>query len=140
VDELAGTRALVPKRLLEAEPPEAPHPDPGQDPRDRRERHPQNLGDLGRREAKPPQLLDRLDPIGRRPIRHPTRRCGAITEAELALAAVTTHPCTRTAHANADGLGRRPQRPPLLDHSPRKKPATMPTESRVTVELQPVPP
>src|SRR5439155_23336489 len=69
VDELARPRALVADGLLEPEPAELAHPDPGQDPRHRRERHPERLRDLGRREAEPAELRDRLDPIRRSAVR-----------------------------------------------------------------------
>lgn len=61
VDQLAGPRTLVADRLLEPKPSKAAQPLPGQDPRDRRERHPQRLSDLGRRETQTAQLHDRLE-------------------------------------------------------------------------------
>ena len=63
VDELARPRALVADGLLEPEPAELAHADPGQDPGDRRECHPERLSDLGGSKTQPPQLRDRLDPI-----------------------------------------------------------------------------
>jgi hypothetical protein len=63
VHELAGTLALVAARRLEPEPAELAHPDPGQDPRHRRERHPQQLGDLRTGEAQPAQRRDRRDAL-----------------------------------------------------------------------------
>jgi hypothetical protein len=61
VNELARALALVTLRRLEPEPPELAHPDPRQDPGDRRLRHRQHLGDLGAGHAQPPQRRDHLD-------------------------------------------------------------------------------
>src|SRR5512133_417837 len=63
MDELAGTLALVAARRLEPEPAELAHPDPGQDPRDGRQRHPEQLGQLGPGEAQAPERGDRLDAV-----------------------------------------------------------------------------
>ena len=46
VDQLAGSLALLAHRGLEAEASELAHPDSRQDPRDGRERHVEDLGDL----------------------------------------------------------------------------------------------
>src|SRR4051812_12034418 len=46
VNQLAGPGSLVAHRGLQAEPAELAHPDSGEDPRDRRQRHSQTLGDL----------------------------------------------------------------------------------------------
>jgi hypothetical protein len=62
VDQLAGSGALVALGGLQSDPAELAHPDRREDPRDRRERHSQQLGDLGARQAQPPQRSDRLDP------------------------------------------------------------------------------
>src|SRR5688572_8708788 len=63
VDELARTLALVALGRLEPESAEAAHPDPGQDSRDGRLRHPQHLSDLGTGHAQTPQAGDHLDPV-----------------------------------------------------------------------------
>jgi hypothetical protein len=47
VDQLAGDRAFVAVGGLEPEAAELAHPDPDQDPRDRRQRPVEDLGDLG---------------------------------------------------------------------------------------------
>jgi len=73
VDQLARTRALVADGLLKPEPAQPAHPDPRQDPRHRRERHPERLGDLGGGETQPAQLRDRFDPVGRGTVRDPPR-------------------------------------------------------------------
>jgi hypothetical protein len=46
VDQLSGTLTLIALRRLQAQPAELAHPDPREDARDRRGRHPQRLGDL----------------------------------------------------------------------------------------------
>src|SRR3954453_5808108 len=61
-DELAGVLALVALGRFPAEPSQLAHPDPRQDARDRRERHPEQLGDLATGEPEPPERRDRLDP------------------------------------------------------------------------------
>jgi hypothetical protein len=53
VDELARPRALIADRLLEPEPPQPTEPEPGQNPGDGRDCHPERLGDLGGGEAEP---------------------------------------------------------------------------------------
>jgi hypothetical protein len=54
VDQLAGPRTLVALRGLAPQPAELAHPDPGQDARHRRQRHAEQLGDLGAGEAQSP--------------------------------------------------------------------------------------
>jgi hypothetical protein len=78
VNELARSSSLIPHSLLEPEPAKLAHPDPGQDPRDGRERHPKRLSDLGGREPQPPQLHDRVDAVSWGAIGHPPRRRRAI--------------------------------------------------------------
>jgi len=53
VDELARTLAFIADRLLEPDPAQPAQPEPRQDPRDSRERHPERLRDLCRGEAQP---------------------------------------------------------------------------------------
>jgi hypothetical protein len=60
VDQLAWTSSLVALSGLEAKAPELAHPDPEQDPRDGRQRHPEHLGDLRSGETQPPERRDRL--------------------------------------------------------------------------------
>ena len=62
VDELASTLFLVTVRQLEwLQPPVLAQPDPGQDPRDRRGRHSQRLGDLGTGHPQAAQRRDQSD-------------------------------------------------------------------------------
>src|SRR5437764_14184439 len=61
VDQFAGDGTFVALGGLEAQASQAAHPDPGQDPRDGRQRPVQQLGDLGSSEAHPAQRGDRLD-------------------------------------------------------------------------------
>src|SRR5438105_3041360 len=74
MEQLAWPPAFVTDGRLKPEPAEPAHPDPGQDPRDRRERHPERLGDLSCGETDPAQLRDRLDPVGRGSIGDMPRR------------------------------------------------------------------
>jgi hypothetical protein len=97
---------LIPQRLLEPEP---AHSRSSQNPRHRRERHPERLGDLGCREAQPAQRRDRLDPLWCRAVRDPVRRRGTIGKTELALGSVPTKPLPSTAQADPGGLGHRRQ-------------------------------
>jgi hypothetical protein len=55
-------RAAHGARPLEVDPAELAHPDPGQDPQHRGERHAGQLGDLGAGEPQPAQRRNRLDP------------------------------------------------------------------------------
>jgi hypothetical protein len=137
VHELAGSGALVANGLLESDPAEPAHADPGQDPRDRRERHPQCLGDLGRSEAQAAQLDDRVDAVSGRAVGYSLRRGGAIQQPCLALASIATYPPASTADTDTRSLSRRRQRPPLNDDTRREPPAATPTECRVTVKLHP---
>src|SRR5665213_3425077 len=61
-------------RLEPLEPPELAQPNPGQDPRHRRERHPQRLGDLRSGHPQPAQSGDHSDPRLACPQRHRGRR------------------------------------------------------------------
>src|SRR5206468_180465 len=71
VDELARPLLLVAVRRLERlQPPELAQPDPGQDPRHRRGRHSQRLGDLRATHPQPAQRSDRRDTRLTRPQRH----------------------------------------------------------------------
>jgi hypothetical protein len=63
VDELTRPRPLVAQRGLETETTEPAEPEPGQDPRHRRERHRQRLGDLSRRHPQPAERHDHREPL-----------------------------------------------------------------------------
>jgi hypothetical protein len=54
LDQLARTSSLVTLRWLETEPTESTHFDPVENPRDRRRRHVQALGDLRAGHPQPP--------------------------------------------------------------------------------------
>ncbi len=62
VEQLTRSSSLVALRGLQAVPAELPKPDPGEDPRHRRERHLEALGDLRARHPQPPERGDHLDP------------------------------------------------------------------------------
>jgi len=118
VYELARPRALVTHRLLEPEPAKPAKSEPGQDPRHRRERHPQRLGDLSGGKAQSTKLDDRFDPIGGRSISDPSGSRRAIAKAPLTFAAIPADPLARTANADP----RRP-RPPPSACIPQQQPA-----------------
>src|SRR5205823_5164183 len=63
VDQLPWAFALVALCGLEAQASEPAHPDAGEDARNRRECHPQRLGDLWAGEAQSPERRDRLDSL-----------------------------------------------------------------------------
>src|SRR5215210_9563798 len=88
MDELARSGALVAARRLEAKAPEAPESDPGQDPRDGRLRHREDLGDLGAGEAQSPQRADRLDSLLRGSVVDAMRGRGSIEKARISLGEV----------------------------------------------------
>src|SRR3989442_372726 len=138
VDQLAGSLALVAPGWLETQASEPAHPDPREDSRDGGERHPDRLGDLGSREAQPPERRDRLDALLLGAVRSRVRRRGAGEQPELALGAVTPDPLAGAADADFGGLGRLRQRPSLLDHPTAQLPTSIQTESRVSVQVHPV--
>jgi hypothetical protein len=138
VDQLARARALVALGRLEPQAPELAHPDPRQHPRDRRERHPEHLGDLGAREAQTPQRRDRLQTPLVGAVRDPPRSRRPIEQAQLALGPLTAHPLRGRALAHLGGRGRRAERPRLLDNAPAKLATLDQTESGVSVKLHPV--
>jgi hypothetical protein len=93
VQQLAGPALLVAiGRLRWPEPGEPAEPDPGEDPRHRRERHPQRQRDLLAAEAQPPEAGDRLQPLLGRAVRLTLGGRRAIGKARLPLGAVaSTH-------------------------------------------------
>src|SRR3954453_2257457 len=88
----APALALVALRGLHPQPAEPAHPDPGQDARDCRERPIEQLGDLRRAKAQPPQRRDRLEGALVGAVGHVMRRRGTIDETELPLGPVTRDP------------------------------------------------
>src|SRR5262249_26368296 len=137
VGEFARARALVANRLLEPELAEPAQSASGEDPRHRRDRHAEQLGDLGTGEAQPPHRDDQPDPLLRRPVGDAPRPRRAIEQAALAFEPVPADPLARAADADPGGLGRRRQRPTLADHPLGQPPPTAPTERRVTVKPHP---
>ena len=139
VDQLARPLALIAHCRLEAEPAELAHPDPGQDPRHRRERHVEGLGDLRAREAQPSQRRDRFDPLRGGAMRDPAWRRRTIKQPELALERGTapTHlraQRTLTSAAAAASVSVQP-----CIHNPTAElPTPFQTERRVSVKLHPV--
>src|SRR5712691_6151992 len=138
MDQLAWPLALVASCGLEAKTAEPAHPDPGEDPRDGRERHPQGLGDLRTREAQPPQGGDRLHALLAGAMRDRVRGRRAVEQAELAVGAVAPHPLARAADADLRGLSCLRQRPLLINYAPAQKPTSIQTERSVSVKIHPV--
>jgi hypothetical protein len=64
----------------------------------------------------------------------PLRRRGAITQLPVT-SAIAANPLTRTTHADTGGLGRRRQRPALINDPTSKLAPAAPAERRVTVQI-----
>src|SRR4051812_13410572 len=95
VDQLAWPGSLVALGGLQAQPAELAHPDRGQDPRDRRERHAQRVGDLGAGQPQPAQRRDRLDTALVGAVGHDRGRRGTVGQPALALGAIAGQPLAR---------------------------------------------
>ena len=137
VHELARPLLLVAvSRFERLQPPELAEPDPGQDPRHRRDRHPKRLGDLGACHPQSTQRSDRRDTRLACPQRHRRGRRTTIEQTLLALtgnAAATSRPCARS---------RRRPRPPPRASTPALNPidrqaTAVRTGPRVSVQLHP---
>jgi hypothetical protein len=138
VDQLAGPLALVALRGLAPQPAELAHPDPGQDARHRRERHAEQLGDLGAGEPHPPQRGDRLDAALVGAVGHHRGRRGAIQQPGRAVGARAGQPLARGAVTDPGRLGGRAQRPPRDLDPLDQQLAALDAETSVTVQLLPV--
>src|SRR3954471_21777286 len=138
VDQFAGPLALIALSGLETQASELAHPDPREDPRHRRQRHLEQLGELRPGEAQPPQRGDRLNPTLVGAIGDYSGRRRAIQQSRLALSAVTGDPLRSGVVADFGRLGGLRQRPPLLQHPANQAPALIETERRVSVQLHPV--
>jgi hypothetical protein len=139
VQQLAGPALLVAiGRLRWPEPGEPAESDPREDPRHRRERHPQRHRDLLSREAQPPEAGDRLQPLLRRAVRLALGGRRAIGQARLPLGAIAPNPLATGALAHSGGFGRLRERLPLLDDAPAHHQPAPRTEPGVSVELHPV--
>jgi hypothetical protein len=92
VNELAGALALITLGRLEPEPAQTAHPDPGQDPRDRRDRHREQLGDLRASEPEPAQRGDCFDPLLAGAVGHDLGRAAAIQQSALSASPVSGQP------------------------------------------------
>jgi hypothetical protein len=98
MDQLPGPGALIALNGLQAESTELAQSDPRQDPRDRGERHPEALGDLGGGHPQPPQRSDRLDPALISAVGDDHRRRRAIQQTGRPVGPVTPQPtCARCA-------------------------------------------
>jgi hypothetical protein len=138
VEQLARTLALVAQCRLKPQAAELAEPDPRQDPRHRRLRHPEQLGDLSAGEAQPPQRGDRLDAQLGRAVVDAAGRRRTIQQSELAFAAIAGHPLVGRARADFGGLGRLRQRPALLNYTPAEQLPLLQAERSVTVKPHPV--
>jgi hypothetical protein len=102
VDELARPRAFIAVLgLIGVRAWQAPFAMALEHRRGRRVRHPERLGDLGRRKAQLAQRQDRLHALRRRPIGHPLRRRGTVLQAVVSLLAEALEPLARRALADA---------------------------------------
>lgn len=138
VQQLAWAISLVALRGLKTDPPELAHPNPCQDPRDRRDRHLQTLSDLRAGHPQPPQSRDHLDPPLIGAIGHHRRRRGAIQQPVHTFGAMAGQPLARAAVTDSGRLGSLRQRPPrILDTLDEELP-TFDAELGVTVQLHPV--
>jgi hypothetical protein len=140
VDELARLCVLVADWLLEPDPAELAHPVSLEHDRDGRQRHPQRLGDLGRRHPQLPQRHDHRDPVSRCAVSDPPRRRRPVRKPCITFEPVAANPLPSAAHADPGGLGRRRQRPTFDEHAINQNAASAPAESGVTVQLHPGPP
>src|SRR6266849_7855764 len=140
VDELASTLFLVAVRRLEwLQPPELAQPDPGQDPRDRRGRHSQRLGDLVTGQPQPAQRRDHSDTRLACAQRYRRWRRAPIQQTQLAFLAEAAPPLRDRTHAHASGLGRRRERPTLSRNPLNRQATAVRTGPRVSVQLHPDP-
>src|SRR3954453_21599941 len=138
VEQLARPGALVALGGLQPEASELAHPDPRQDPRHGRQRHSEQLSDLGAGEAQPPQRGDRLDAALVGAVGHDRRRRGTIQQPGRSARAVAGQPLARGVVADPGRLGGRAQRPPRdLDPLDQQR-AALDAETGVTVQLHPV--
>jgi hypothetical protein len=92
VDQFAWPLALITVGGLEPESPELAHPDPREDPRDRRQRPIEQLGDLRASEPQPAQRGDHLDGLLGGAIGDHARRRRAIHQARQPLGSVASEP------------------------------------------------
>jgi hypothetical protein len=115
MDQLAGQRALVALGGLEAEPAELAHPDPLQDPRDRRARHVEQVSELRGGEPQPPQSGQQLHRALVGTVRDQSRRRGAIGQARQPLSPKPLHPLATGALAHFGRLGGPRERPPVIN-------------------------
>jgi hypothetical protein len=113
-------------------------PDPVQPPRDRRERHVENLGDLRRRHPQSPQSLDCVQALSGQPRGHLLGGGAAIQESGISLSAPAVQPLAGRALADAGGLGRHHQRPVLLFDALDQQLAAVRAGAGVSVDLHPV--
>jgi hypothetical protein len=139
VQQLARVAALVAVgRLRRLKAAELAQADAQQDRRDRRQRHRQTERDLRAGHAQLAQQHDHLDEVVGRAMRDRLGCRGAILQAPIALGQVARHPLLTGALANAGGLGRRRQRPTVVDDAQHHDPPTLRAERRVSVNLHPV--
>src|SRR6266540_391321 len=138
VDQLSRPGALVAAGGLKAQAAELPHPDAGENRRDRRERDPEQLRDLGAREAQATQGGYRLNSIVGCSVCDLLGGRGAIEQPELALGPVAGDPLGSGSLAGLADEGGGLDRPALLNDPPHQALAINQAESSVSVKLHPV--
>jgi hypothetical protein len=116
MDQLAGPLALVALGRLKPQPAQAAHPDPLKDPRDRRDGHAEQLGDLGPGEPEPAQRSDRFDPPLIGAIGDHARGAAAIPQTALSGSPVASHPLPTGSFTGLCCRRGSLDRPALLEH------------------------
>ena len=138
VHELARPAAFVAAVGLQPESAQAPHPDPGQDPRDGLLGHPRALGDLGAGQPQPPQRGDRLQPALASAIPDTMRCRGPIEQPGLPPFAIAARPTSRQCARSPGGPAASLSDQPSCDDPQCQSPPPIQTESGVSVDLHPV--
>jgi hypothetical protein len=137
VQQLARSRSLVAFCGLQPEPAEFAHPDPGQDPRHGRDRHPEALGDLSAAHPQPTERSDHLEAPLIGAVGHHDRSRGAIHQPSRPFQPVPGQPLARGAVTDSGRVGGLRQRPPRI-HAIDQQLAALDAEASVTVQLRPV--
>jgi hypothetical protein len=140
MDQLARPLALIALRRLKPEAPELAHPQPLADRADRRQRNAQQLAELRRREAQPPQRRDQLLGLNTGPIGNKLGRRRAIQQSCLALGPPTGKPLASGSLGHPRRLCGPLDRPTIPLNSIDQQPATDRAEPRVSVNSHPASP
>src|SRR5581483_4357279 len=138
VDRLTRPFSLIAPRGLEAEPAELAHPDPSEDPGDRREGPAEELGDLRAGEANPAQRRDHHHRPLIGAVRDPPRRRRTIQQPPEPLSPPPRQPLPRGPLADSGRLGGLRQRPPRPLNTINEQLAALQAETSVSVQPHPM--